>query len=127
MERRVGVFKKAYVEIIMAAHRILKPDRKFVLDIPNIVIRAVQVMIRIGEYHGKTGEFEMHILEFAELLRRYSALKRRTAKQCRNQYLRRKMMKAFGAFGALKSGQTAAKPLGTIIAGFKNSVFLPRY
>lgn len=54
----------------MEAPQKLKPDRNFVLDIPNIAIHALRIRIRTGEYHGRTGKFEMNLQAFAELLRR---------------------------------------------------------
>lgn len=51
-------FESDYVEsALREAHRILKPDGKFVLDIPNIKSPAGQMAMKIEEYLGRPSKF----------------------------------------------------------------------
>ena len=42
-------------------HRIIKPNGKLVLDIPNIKSKTGKIMMKIEEYMGRPNKFNMTI------------------------------------------------------------------
>ncbi len=62
-------FEKDFVEkAIIEAHRILKPNGKFVLDIPHIGSPECRIAMMIEEYLGRADKFNMSSQEFEEIL-----------------------------------------------------------
>ena len=65
-------FEKGFVEkAIMEAHRILKPNGKLVLDIPNIKSPTGRIMMLIEEYLGRPDKFNLLPQEFESMLQNY--------------------------------------------------------
>jgi SAM-dependent methyltransferase len=65
-------FERDFVEkAIKEAHRIIKPNGKFVLDIPNIESPTGRVMMKIEEYMGRPDKFDMLPLEFEDMIKNY--------------------------------------------------------
>ena len=65
-------YEKGFVEKIVAeAHRIMKPDGKFVFDIPNIQSPSGRIMMLIEECMGRPCEFNMSPDEFEAILEKY--------------------------------------------------------
>ena len=52
-------------------HRIIKPNGKLVLDIPNIKSKTGKIMMKIEEYMGRPNKFNMTIKEFEIILKKY--------------------------------------------------------
>jgi len=77
----VGVleyYEKDFVEkAIIEAHRILKPNGKFVLDIPNIVSPSGKMMMLIEEYMGRPDLFDMLSHEFEAMLENYFEIEKK--------------------------------------------------
>jgi len=65
-------FEKDFVETaIREAHRVIKPNGKFVLDIPNISSSTGRMMMRIEEYLGRCEMFDLLPHEFEVVLQKY--------------------------------------------------------
>jgi ubiquinone/menaquinone biosynthesis C-methylase UbiE len=65
-------FEKDYVEkAIKEAHRIIKPNGKLVLDIPNIESITGKMMMKIEEYMGRPDKFNMLPKEFESIIKNY--------------------------------------------------------
>lgn len=65
-------YKKDFVEKAIAeAHRIIKPNGKLVLDIPNIESPTGRVMMKIEEFMGRPDTFDMLPQEFEDMLMNY--------------------------------------------------------
>lgn len=65
-------FEKDFVEKAIAeAHRIIKPNGKFVLDIPNIESPTGRMMMKIEEYMGRPDKFDMLPQEFEDMIKNY--------------------------------------------------------
>lgn len=65
-------FTKGFVEkVIIEAHRILKPNGKFILDIPNIGTRECRIAMIIEEHLGRTDKFDMSSQDFEGILVNY--------------------------------------------------------
>ena len=70
-------FEKEYVEsALKEAHRIIKPNGKLVLDIPNIQSAAGHVMMLIEEHIGRPDRFNMSPEEFEALVSSYFAIEK---------------------------------------------------
>ena len=50
-------------------HRILKPNGKLVLDIPNIESKSGKIMMKIEEYMRRPDKFNMNYQEFEKILK----------------------------------------------------------
>ncbi|MCI8347762.1 MAG: class I SAM-dependent methyltransferase [Bacilli bacterium] len=69
-------FEKEFVEKALAEiHRIIKPNGKFVLDIPNIKSPTGRIMMLIEEYMGRPDKFNMLSQEFEDVLQKYFEIK----------------------------------------------------
>lgn len=65
-------FEKDFVEkALIEMHRIIKPDGKVVLDIPNIGSSSCRIMMLIEEYMGRNDNFKMLPREFEDILENY--------------------------------------------------------
>ncbi|NLL44167.1 MAG: class I SAM-dependent methyltransferase [Mollicutes bacterium] len=65
-------FEKDYVEkSLKEMHRILKPNGKLVLDIPNIESKSGKIMMKIEEYMRRPDKFNMNYQEFEKILKKY--------------------------------------------------------
>ena len=65
-------FEKDYVEkSLKEMHRILKPNGKLVLDIPNIESKSGKIMMKIEEYMRRLDKFNMNYQEFEKILKKY--------------------------------------------------------
>lgn len=65
-------FQEAFVEKALAeAHRILKSDGKFVLDIPNMGTPACRIMMMVEAYMGRPDTFDLPAEAFEEILQKY--------------------------------------------------------
>jgi ubiquinone/menaquinone biosynthesis C-methylase UbiE len=70
-------FEKDYVEkALEEAHRIIKPNGKLVLDIPNIESVTGKMMMKIEEYIGRRERFNMLPDEFEDILRKYFTIEK---------------------------------------------------
>lgn len=71
-------FDKEYVEkALIEFYRILKPNSKFVLDIPNIEGTMGRVMMSIENYIGRPDKFEMTTEQFETSLKKYFTIERK--------------------------------------------------
>ena len=65
-------FEKDFVEsAIIEAHRIIKPDGRFVLDIPCLGSPECRIMMIIEEHLGRPDRFDMSSHEFEDILHNY--------------------------------------------------------
>jgi ubiquinone/menaquinone biosynthesis C-methylase UbiE len=65
-------FEKDFVEkVIIEAHRILKPNGKFVLDVPDIGTPECRITMIIEEYLGRVDKYNMTAKEFDDLIENY--------------------------------------------------------
>ena len=65
-------FEKDFVEkVLIEVHRILKPNGKFVLDVPNIGAHACRVMMMVEDYMGRPDKFNISLSEFDDMLKNY--------------------------------------------------------
>jgi len=65
-------FESYYVEsALKEAYRILKPNGKFVLDIPNITSPTGQMMMKIEEFLGRPSKFNLLPSEFENIVKKY--------------------------------------------------------
>lgn len=65
-------FEKDFVsKALQEAHRILKPEGKFVLDIPCIDSPTGRVMMKIEEFMGRPTRFDMLAQEFEAMIGNY--------------------------------------------------------
>lgn len=71
-------FCSAYiVQSLKEFHRILKPDARFVLDIPNLRSEEYRVSRKIESYLGRDDAFDMTVTEFEHLLQgRFTIIRR---------------------------------------------------
>ena len=58
-------------KIIVEAHRIMKPNGKFVFDIPNIKSPSGRIMMLIEECMGRPDKFDMLPEEFEDMIKDY--------------------------------------------------------
>lgn len=72
----IEYFEKDFVKkVLIEVHRILKPNGKFVLDIPNIESPECQIAMRIEEHLGRPDKFDMSSQEFEDMLEDYFEIK----------------------------------------------------
>ncbi|MDR0302878.1 MAG: class I SAM-dependent methyltransferase, partial [Treponema sp.] len=65
-------YEKDFLEkVIIEIHRIMKPNGKFILDIPNIGSPSCRIMFLIEEYLGRPCKFNIIPKEFEEILKDY--------------------------------------------------------
>lgn len=65
-------FEKDFVtKAIVEAHRIIKPNGKFILDIPNLGTPICRIMMLIEEYMGRPDKFDMSSQEFEDIIQNY--------------------------------------------------------
>ena len=65
-------FEKDFVQQAVAEfHRIIKPDGKFVLDIPNVGTPEFEITKMIEEFLGRPDKFNLSVKEFETLLNAY--------------------------------------------------------
>ena len=65
-------FEKDFVtQAIAEAHRIMKPDGRYVLDIPNLGSPEFQITALIEEYLGRADRYNILMEEFEEMLMPY--------------------------------------------------------
>ena len=65
-------FEKDFVQQAVAEfHRIIKPDGKFVLDIPNVDTPEFEITKMIEEFLGRPDKFNLSVKEFETLLNAY--------------------------------------------------------
>lgn len=70
-------FEKDYIEeAIIEIHRILKPNAKFVLDIPDIDNPMRRLMMLIEEYMGRPDLFDLQPSVFDQILQDYFTIER---------------------------------------------------
>jgi SAM-dependent methyltransferase len=70
-------FEKDFVEkAIIEVHRIIKPNGKFVLDIPNIGDPTCRIMMLIEEHLGRPDKFDMSSQEFEYMLQNYFVIEK---------------------------------------------------
>lgn len=75
-------FEKDFVyEAIVEAHRIIQPNGKFVLDIPNFESPVFEVTKLIEAYLGRPDQFDMPIHEFENLVKKYLKLRKKKTLQ----------------------------------------------
>jgi|GEM_PF-99938 Methylase involved in ubiquinone/menaquinone biosynthesis len=71
----IGVLEYYQKDFVLQAikefYRILKPDGKFVLDIPNIQSRSGKMMMEIEEYMGRPDRFDILPREFEDMIQPY--------------------------------------------------------
>jgi SAM-dependent methyltransferase len=73
-------FEKDFVEkAIIEVHRIIKPNGKFVLDIPNIGDPTCRIMMLIEEHLGRPDKFDMSSQEFEYMLQNYFVIEKADA------------------------------------------------
>jgi len=71
-------YEKDFVEkAIIEFHRIMKPNGKFVLDIPNIESPSGRAMMLIEEYMGRPEKFDMRPHEFENIIKNYFMIEKR--------------------------------------------------
>jgi len=85
-------FEKDFVTLaIIEAHRIIKPDGKFVLDIPCIESPECRIMMKIEAHLGRPDRFDMPSREFEAILQKYFITEKKEKAGPMTQYfLRRK-------------------------------------
>lgn len=65
-------YKRDFIErAIIEMHRMLKPNGKLVLDIPNVSDPTGQIMMSIEDHLGRPDQFDMSSQEFEDLLHPY--------------------------------------------------------
>ena len=65
-------YEKDFVlKAVKEFHRLLKPDGKFALDIPNIKSPSGRAMMLIEEYMGRPDKFDMLPQEFEDMIKDY--------------------------------------------------------
>ena len=65
-------FEKDFVaKAIVEAHRILKPNGKLVVDIPNLGTPVCRIMMLIEEHMGRPDKFDMSSQEFEDSIENY--------------------------------------------------------
>lgn len=65
-------FEKEYIEkALKELHRIIKPNGKLVLDIPNIESITGKMMMKIEEHMGRPDRFNMLPKEFESIVKKY--------------------------------------------------------
>ena len=68
-------FEKDFVQqTVEEFHRIIKPDGRFVLDIPNIGSPEFEITKLIEEYLGRPDRFDLSVEEFEKILSAYFVL-----------------------------------------------------
>jgi len=71
----IGVLEYYEKDFVLKAikefHRLLKPNGKFVLDIPNIKSPSGRAMMLIEEYMGRPDRFDMLPKEFEDMIKDY--------------------------------------------------------
>ena len=71
-------FEKDFVcEAIIEAHRIIQPNGKFVLDIPNFESPIFEITKLIEEYLGRPDKFNMAINEFENQVKEYFIIEKK--------------------------------------------------
>lgn len=82
-------FETAFVkEALREIHRIMKPDGRFVLDIPDSGDPIGRLMGRIEAYLGRPDRFDMTPSQFEELLRDYFIIEKAEEGPMRLYYLK---------------------------------------
>ncbi|MDF2541688.1 MAG: hypothetical protein K0S47_1406 [Herbinix sp.] len=70
-------FERDFVEkAIVEANRLIKPNGKFVLDIPNIESPMRRLMMLIEEHMGRPDKFDLLPYEFEDLLQNYFVIEK---------------------------------------------------
>ncbi len=65
-------FDKEFVErVIIEAHRIIKPNGKFVLDVPDLGSPECRIAMLVEEYLGRPNRYKIPAQEFESLLSNY--------------------------------------------------------
>lgn len=65
-------FEKDFVQkALIEMHRIMKPNGKMVLDIPNLGNPVCRIMMLIEEHIGRPDKFDMQSYEFENMLQNY--------------------------------------------------------
>lgn len=59
------------LKAIQEFHRIMKPNGRFVLDIPNIASPSGRIAMLIEEYMGRPDKFDMLPHEFEDIIKDY--------------------------------------------------------
>jgi len=71
----IGIFeyfgKEYLINVIKEIHRVMKPDGKFILDIPNIGNPACRIMRLIEEYLERPSEYNLLTNEFEKIIEKY--------------------------------------------------------
>lgn len=81
-------FEKGFVEkAIMEVHRILKPNGKLVLDIPNIKSPTGRIMMLIEEYLGRPEKFNLLPQEFESMLQNYFDIEKTNRVDNESEYM----------------------------------------
>lgn len=71
-------FEKDFVtKAIIEAHRIIKPDGKVVLDIPDLGSPECRITMIIEEHLGRPDKFDMSAQEFEDLLQNYFEIEKK--------------------------------------------------
>lgn len=80
-------FEKDFVEkVIIEAYRILKPNGKFVLDVPDIGTPECQITMIIEEYLGRVDKYSMSAEEFDGLIDNYFIIEKKEKAGPMTQY-----------------------------------------
>lgn len=70
-------FEKDFVEkAILEIHRIIKPNGKLVLDIPNLGDPTCRIMMLIEEHIGRPDKFDLSRQEFEDMLQNYFVIEK---------------------------------------------------
>ena len=68
----IEYFEKEFIgKVIEEINRIMKSKGKFVLDIPDIESPEFKITAKIEEYLGRPDKFNMSIMEFEEMIKKY--------------------------------------------------------
>lgn len=80
-------FEKDFVEkVIIEAYRILKPNGKFVLDVPDIGTPECRITMIIEEYLGRVDKYSMSAEEFDGLIDNYFIIEKKEKAGPMTQY-----------------------------------------
>jgi len=83
-------FEREFVtSAIIEAHRILKPDGRFVLDIPRVGSPECRIMMMVEAHLGRPDRFDMSSHEFEDILRNYFNAERKDKAGPMTQYFLR--------------------------------------
>ncbi|WAJ22423.1 class I SAM-dependent methyltransferase [Lacrimispora xylanolytica] len=71
-------FEKDFVEkVILEAHRIIKPDGKFVLDVPDLGSPEFSITMKIEAYLGREDKYDLSPEEFEQYIRDYFKIEKK--------------------------------------------------